>query len=288
MRNSQIVATLLFGAVLLAALPAIVAAEDNTTGDQPVPSLYAANGNATAPATATAIGGKARVKETAKERLSEIQARQVTKITGEISRAIEQMERAVERIGVNGTDISNLTAMIAAVKEKQAAFSNSTTLTEARAALKEIKDGWKELLKAAREKAQEAAKKKTAAVIERAKGLFTKLDALIEKLAAKGYDTTQLKADVDAAKQNVAEAEGKYGTSVSEAAHLLKDANKALSDFKRDLREAARSKANATEETKANATEETEAAQGTVSPSPSAEASATPASEATPTPTPTA
>ena len=278
MRNSRIIAMLLFGAILLAALPTIVAAEDNTAGDQPVPSLYATNGNATA--SATAIGGKARIREAVKERMSEIQARQVTKITGEISRAIEQMERAVGRIETNGTDISNLIAMLAAVKEKQAAFSNSTTLAEARAVLKEIKDDWKELLKAAREKAQEAAKKKTAMVIERAKGLFTKLDSLIEKLVAKGYDTTKLKADVDAARQKVSEAEGKYGTAVREAAQLLKDANKALADFKRDLRAAARANANATAETPVPL--------GTVSPSPSAEASATPASEVTPTPTPTA
>jgi len=216
----QSMAVLLFGVLLFSAFPALIAAE-----------------NVTDPGKSTAVREKVNV--TVQERLSERQVNALGKAVAAVDTAIQKMVKAIETIKENGANVTGLEARVAMLQAKKAVLANATSIAEAREALQGVREDWKELQSKAKEKAEEAAKNKTAKVIERAKGLFSKLDKLLNKMEAAGVDVSGLRTKLGEIKATVSEAEGKYGAQVKEAAHLLKEANKLLADFKKDLKEKA-------------------------------------------------
>ncbi len=88
-----------------------------------------------------------------------------------------------------------------------------------------------------REKVRAHAKQVVDNVIERAKGLFSKLDRLVVLLKEKGVNTTAIEADIGEFKASVTSAENRSGTSLREAVTDLRDAIHDVNNIQKDLRD---------------------------------------------------
>lgn len=208
----------------------------------------------------------------------------VKRVNAVIETQIERLKNLVEKLEVRNVSTESINALILTLEEKRLALVNSTNLSAAREALQEVHKAWRAVVAEMKRKAEEKARQAAAKAIERAKGLFTRLDKVVEMLKAKGIDTTELEASLSEAKAKIAEAE-KPGQVIREVAHLLAQANKALAKARKELLD----KAKELREAKPTPSPEASPEAGPeVSPSPAAEVTPSPTPEATPEASPEA
>ncbi|HEV8290164.1 MAG TPA: hypothetical protein VGQ00_04420 [Candidatus Norongarragalinales archaeon] len=215
--NKNIGAAAVFALLVLAVIPAAVVAVDtgSSTGERGMVTADNQTGNRTFEARKMAV--------------------QVM-----LTNAIEKLQAVIDRLDANGQDTTRLKAALATLKTQRDAFVASRNVEEARDAVVKAKRTHDDAREKAKMQAEEVAKRKTAGAIQRARGLLTRLDNLLAKMKEKGVDTTSLEARLATIKADINAADGKYGTNIREAAHLLGDANREFSEFRKELREKAR------------------------------------------------
>ena len=265
-------------AVLLAGFAPLAAAEENASGEatpSPEPTIEPtpeASVEPTATIQAPSHGRRpfAEVREQRIARLAET-------LKVRVQRAISVLENALERLEADGRSVDDLRIALAELRAAEARFDEAETLADLRAALRDVKEAHNALRDRIQERIREHAKNKVKNVIDRAKGLMDRIDAVIADLKAKGADTTAAEQKASEIRAKLAEAEGVYGQNVREAAHLLVQVKRMLLELKHALRVAAAQASGLPAPT----AEPTLAPQATVEATP--EATASP--EATPEPT---
>ncbi len=149
---------------------------------------------------------------------------------------VENMEDFLARLELRGFNVSSELALVANLSARIEALNANASVSEARALLADARLQWALILNASKKKAEEVEKNKTKENIERAKGLFARIEAVILKLKAEGVVTASFETRLSTIKSKLAEADGKYGQEVRLAAVLLHEVNAEFLKLKLDLK----------------------------------------------------
>ncbi len=168
------------------------------------------------------------------EKFAEIKS----KVLDRLNDAIDRLTKLRDKLQQNGVDVSKLNSAIDGLKSARDAASAATNFDQLRSAITAAKTAHGAARDEAKAEVEEKAKKKCSESVNKANGLFARLDTIVAKLKAAGVDTTKLEADIAAAKAKLTDASGKCNTAPRDAAHLLKDANAKLRDVREDMRQA--------------------------------------------------
>ncbi len=167
---------------------------------------------------------------------SELASKQFGFLRSKLQERLDKVELVLERLKERDVDTSDLEAKLAAFQIKFDNFTANATFEDARKFYVAFKDFWYEYVTLVKFRAEAFEKKRLLDNVAIANGLLDKIELILSKLEARGFNVTPFEIRLAEIRSNLSNPNIAYGLSVKKSAILMQEVNLKLLSFEKDLR----------------------------------------------------